>query len=89
MTERCTLLYPFLARLFTYVSNDGENLELNMIGEKVRLLRRSVFLMRYLVLYVESLSLQKYGLSSESAIPFAINILPDSGSDSTYQMAMM
>jgi hypothetical protein len=41
------------------------------------------------VLYAESLSLQKYGLSSESAIPFAKNILPDSGSDSTYQMAMM
>lgn len=89
MTERCTLLYPFLARLFTYVSNDGENLELNMIGEKVRPLRRSVFLTHYLVLYVESLSLQKYGLPSESAIPFAKNILPDSGSDSTYQMAMI
>lgn|GEM_PF-3134397 len=89
MTERCTLIYPFLARLFTYVSNDGENVELNMIGEKVRPLRRSVFLMHYLVLYVESLSVQKYGLSSESAIPFAKNIFPDSGSDSTYQMAMM
>jgi hypothetical protein len=72
-----------------YVSNDGEILELNMIGEKVRPLRRSVFLMHYLVLYVESLSLQKYGLSSESVIPFAKNILPDSGSDSTYQMAMI
>ena len=72
-----------------YTSNDGEILELNMIGEKVRPLRRSVFLMHYLVLYVESLSLQKYGLSSESVIPFAKNILPDSGSDSTYQMAMI
>lgn len=72
-----------------YVSNDGEILELNMIGEKVRPLRRSVFLMHYLVLYVESLSLQKYGLSSESVIPFAKNILPDSGSETTYQMAMM
>jgi hypothetical protein len=60
-----------------------------MIGEKVRPLRRSVFLMHYLVLYVKSLSLQKYGFSSESAIPFDKNILPDSGSDSTYQMAMM
>lgn len=71
------------------VSNDCENLELNMIGEKVRPLRRSVFLMHYLLLYVESLSLQKYGLSGESAIPFAKNILSDSGSDPTYQMAMM
>jgi hypothetical protein len=60
-----------------------------MIAEKVRPLRRSVFLMHYLVLYVESLSLQKYGLSSESVIPFAKNILPDSGSETTYQMAMM
>jgi hypothetical protein len=89
LTERYTLLYPFLARLFTYVSDDGENLELNMIGENVRPLRRSVFLTHYLVLNVESLLLQKYGLPSESAIPFAKNILPDSGSDSTYQMAMM
>jgi hypothetical protein len=89
LTERYTLLYPFLARLFTYVSDDGENLELNMIGENVRPLRRSVFLTHYLVLNVESLLLQKYGLPSESAIPFAKNILPDSGSDSTYQMAMI
>jgi hypothetical protein len=89
LTERYTLLYPFLSRLFTYVSDDGENLELNMIGENVRPLRRSVFLTHYLVLNVESLLLQKYGLPSESAIPFAKNILPDSGSDSTYQMAMI
>jgi hypothetical protein len=89
LTERYTLLYPFLARIFTYVSDDGENLELNMIGENVRPLRRSVFLTHYLVLNVESLLLQKYGLPSESAIPFAKNILPDSGSDSTYQMAMI
>jgi hypothetical protein len=89
VTERCTLLYPSLARLLHMLTMTGENLELNMIGENVRPLPRSVFLMHYLVLYVESLSLQKYGLSSECAIPLAKNILPDSGSDSTYQMAMM
>jgi hypothetical protein len=83
------LIISIPSQTFSYVSIDGENLEMNMIGEKVRPLRRSVFLMHYLVLYVESLSLQKYGLSSESAIPFAKDILPDSGSDSTYQMAMM
>jgi hypothetical protein len=83
------LIISIPSQTFTYVNNDGENLELNMIGENVRPLPRSVFLMHYLVLYVESLSLQKYGLSSECAIPLAKNILLDSSSDSTYQMAMM
>jgi hypothetical protein len=83
------LIISIPSQTFIYANKDGENLELSLIGGNARPLSRSVFLMHYLVLYVESLSLQKCGSSSESAIPLAKNILTDSGSDSSYQMVMI
>jgi hypothetical protein len=77
------------SQTMTHVNRDGENLESSMIINNVLSLPRSIFVINYPVLCVESLPLQKIVSSDGNAIRLTNHILTKLGSESNYYGAML
>jgi len=80
---------PYDIQTVTFLNRDGENLESSMFIKNVRSLPRSIFLMHYLELCLESLAFQKIASSASNAFPVTNHLLTKFRSDSIYQVEMI